>query len=127
MPSASSADLRCCTSKSGGTYSANITGVMASTLTRRTNPPDLRAISIAALIAGLARSVSARSTGTRIFLYMTAPLFSLRALQYDTFSEARLVEICLIWLQSQATLGSRIVQAGHIGNAAWTSHQRRNR
>src|SRR5215510_6723530 len=78
MPSASSADLRCWTSKSGGTYSASITGVIANTLTRRIDPPDVRAISIAVLIAGLARSVSARSTGTKIFLYMTAHLFSLR-------------------------------------------------
>src|SRR4029077_16496042 len=78
MPSASSADLRCCTSKSGGTYSASITGVMARTLTRRPAPPDVRTISIAVVMAGLVRSVSARSTGTRTFLYMTAPLISLR-------------------------------------------------
>src|ERR1019366_3443665 len=75
MPMASSADLRCCTSKSGGTYSASITGVIGSTLTRRTDPPDERASVTAASMAGLAKSVSARSIGTRICLYMTAPLF----------------------------------------------------
>ena len=38
--SASSADLRCCTSKSGGTYSASITGVSGSTLTSRIVPSE---------------------------------------------------------------------------------------
>src|SRR5579871_3152933 len=38
MASASSADWRCCTSKSGGTYSASITGVIGRTLSRRMLP-----------------------------------------------------------------------------------------
>ena len=42
MASASSAALRCCTSKSGGTYSASITGVSGSTLTNRIVPSDGR-------------------------------------------------------------------------------------
>ncbi len=90
MASASSDDLRCCTSKSGGTYSASITGVIGSTLTSRTAPPDARAIAHAAAIAGLANSVSARSTGTRTCLYMTAPLPSLFSEgDHGTFSRAR--------------------------------------
>jgi len=40
MPSASSDDWRCCTSKSGGTYSRSITGVIGSTLINRTVPPS---------------------------------------------------------------------------------------
>src|SRR5659263_120767 len=55
--------------------SSSITGVIGNTLTRRTDPPDERASVIAASMAGLAKSVSARSIGTRICLYMTAPLF----------------------------------------------------
>ena len=39
MASASSADLRCCASKSGGTYSASITGVSGNTLTSRIELP----------------------------------------------------------------------------------------
>jgi hypothetical protein len=89
MLSASSADLRCCTSKSGGTYSASITGVIARTFTSRTEPPDARAISVAVAMAGFARSVSARSTGTRILLYMTAPLVSLQGCDHAMFSAFR--------------------------------------
>src|SRR5215472_7360105 len=76
MASASSAAFLCCTSKSGGTYSASITGVSGSTLTKRIMPPDGPAIIKAVATAGLARSGSARSIGTRIFLYM-APSHSL--------------------------------------------------
>src|SRR6266446_1451198 len=76
MESASSAAFLCCTSKSGGTYSASITGVSGSTLTRRIMPSDGPAIINAVATAGLARSGSARSIGTRIFLYM-APSHSL--------------------------------------------------
>src|SRR6516225_974620 len=74
IASASSADLRCCASKSGGTYSASITGVSGITLIRRTMPPDCRAISTALAIAGLARSASVKSTGTRICLYIAVAL-----------------------------------------------------
>src|SRR5437763_15580253 len=76
MASASSADFRCCTSKSGGTYSASITGVSGSTLTSRMLPFDWFAIMMAAAMAGLASAPSVRSIGTRIFLYM-APSLSL--------------------------------------------------
>src|SRR5260221_10558716 len=76
MASASSAALRCCTSKSGGTYSASITGVSGSTLTKRIVPSDAAAIINAVATAGLAKSGSARSIGTRILLYM-APSLSL--------------------------------------------------
>src|SRR6476660_3337238 len=68
--SASSAAFLCCTSKSGGTYSANITGVSGSTLTKRIAPSDWPIIISAAESAGLVRSGSARSTGIRIVLYM---------------------------------------------------------
>src|SRR5262249_4540678 len=61
---------------SGGTYSASITGVSGSTLTKRIMPSDGPAIINAVATAGLARSGSARSIGTRIFLY-TAPSHSL--------------------------------------------------
>src|SRR6516162_5317977 len=76
IASASSAAFLCCTSKSGGTYSASITGVSGSTLTKRIMPSDGPAIINAVATAGLARSGSARSIGTRIFLYM-APSHSL--------------------------------------------------
>src|SRR3982074_3467163 len=66
----SPADLRCCMSKSGGTYSASITGVMGRTLSRRTLPPEAPTSETAVSIAGLASSTSARSIGTRICLNM---------------------------------------------------------
>src|SRR5579871_1222837 len=66
--SASSDDCRCWVSKPAGTYWASITGVIVSTLSRRTRPPATP-LSVAALaIAGLAYSASARSIGTRMFL-----------------------------------------------------------
>src|SRR5512144_2455008 len=68
-----------------------MTGVIARTFTRRTDPPELRAISTAVLIAGFARSVSARSTGTKILLYMTAHLVSLQGCNHHMFSWARYV------------------------------------
>src|ERR1043166_3740365 len=67
---ASSAELFCCTSKSGGTYSASITGVIGMTLTSRTAPLLPRASATAVSSAGLTNSGSARSTGTRILWYM---------------------------------------------------------
>src|SRR5262249_60712729 len=77
MESASSAALRCCTSKSGGTYSASITGVSGSTLMKRIVPSDGAATSSAVATAGLAKSGSARSIGTRILLYMAPSLCEL--------------------------------------------------
>src|SRR5919198_6106713 len=77
MESASSAALRCCTSKSGGTYSASMTGVSGSTLMKRIVPSDGAAIIIAVATAGLAKSGSARSIGTRILLYMAPSLCEL--------------------------------------------------
>ena len=44
IASASSADLRCCASKSGGTYSASMTGVSGRTFINRMVPPDSWAI-----------------------------------------------------------------------------------
>src|ERR1700709_2135590 len=68
MMSASSDEARCCTSKSAGTYSASITGVIGSTLSSRTAPLQVCDNVAAVAIAGLARSVSARSIGTRMDL-----------------------------------------------------------
>src|SRR5258708_40051493 len=72
--SASSADWRCWASKSDGTYFASMTGVIGNTFMSRPAPPDALASDTAVSIADLARSVSARSTGTRIFLNIVAPL-----------------------------------------------------
>src|SRR5580692_10685189 len=74
MVRASAADCCCWASKSGGTYSASITGVVGSTLSSRTDPPDAFASETAVSIAAFARSVSARSTGTRICLNIVLPL-----------------------------------------------------
>src|SRR5258708_2561946 len=71
--SASSADWRCWASKSDGTYFASMTGVIGNTFMSRTAPPDALASDTAVSIADLARSVSARSTGTRIFLNIVVP------------------------------------------------------
>src|ERR671937_229412 len=72
MASASSEVCRCWVSKSAGTYSASITGVIGKTLSSRTEP-FIDCDSVAAVaIAGLARSVSARSIGTRMDLNISA-------------------------------------------------------
>src|SRR5215510_11487913 len=72
MESASSDVWRCWVSKSAGTYSASITGVIGSTLRMRT-APFIDWDNVAAVaIAGLARSVSARSIGTRMDLNICA-------------------------------------------------------
>src|SRR4051812_36997797 len=68
MDNASSAVSRCWASKSAGTYSASITGVIGITLSRRTLPFQVCANVAAVAIAGFARSVSARSIGTSIDL-----------------------------------------------------------
>src|SRR3954469_7447362 len=68
MVSASSDEARCCTSKSAGTYSASITGVIGSTLSSPTEPLQVCDSVAAVAIAGFARSVSARSIGTRMDL-----------------------------------------------------------
>src|ERR1051326_8922959 len=70
MAIASSAAARSCASKSGGTYPASITGVVGSTLIRRTMPPASLTIISALAMAGLASSTSERSIGTRMRLYM---------------------------------------------------------
>src|SRR3954470_10337223 len=72
MARASSEVWRCCSSKSAGTYSASITGVIGSTLSRRTTPLQVCDSVAAVAIAGLARSVSARSMGTRMDLNICA-------------------------------------------------------
>src|SRR5947208_1646713 len=66
--SASSDDCRCWVSKSAGTYSASITGVIGNTLSNLTRPPEPPVNSAALAIAGFAYSASARSIGTRMFL-----------------------------------------------------------
>src|SRR3974377_1745555 len=65
MLSASSAAFLCCTSKSGGTYSASMTGVSGNTLTRRMLPFDCAAIINPAAIAGLASGATAGSDGNK--------------------------------------------------------------
>src|SRR4249920_1179924 len=72
MESASSEVWRCWVSKSAGTYSASITGVIGSTLRMRTAPLSACDRVAAVAIAGLARSVSARSIGTRMDLNICA-------------------------------------------------------
>src|SRR5262245_8220809 len=72
IDSASSEVARCWASKSAGTYSASITGVIGNTLSRRTEPFQVCDSVAAVAIAGLARSVSARSIGTRIDLNICA-------------------------------------------------------
>src|SRR6267142_489280 len=72
MASASSEVKRCWASKSAGTYSASITGVIGNTLSRRTEPLQVCDSVAAVAIAGLARSVSERSSGTRIDLNICA-------------------------------------------------------
>src|ERR1700722_7566156 len=78
MTSASSEAWRCWASKSAGTYSASITGVIGSTLRRRTVPCQVCDSVAAVAIAGLARSVSARSIGTRMELNISASLSAIR-------------------------------------------------
>src|SRR3954467_12437671 len=73
MVSASSDEARCCTSKSAGTYSASITGVIGSTLSSRTAPLHVCDSVAAVAMAGFARSVSARSIGTRMDLNIGRP------------------------------------------------------
>src|ERR1019366_4692437 len=72
MASASSEVWRCWVSKSAGTYSASITGVIGSTLRSRTAPLQVCDNVAAVAIAGFARSVSARSIGTRMDLNICA-------------------------------------------------------
>src|SRR5581483_1311496 len=74
MPIASAADLRCWLSKSGGTYSASMTGVIGSTLIRRTVLLFTFAIITAVSSAGLASLGSAKSIGSRMRWYMASSL-----------------------------------------------------
>src|SRR5215468_585062 len=88
MASASSEVCRCWVSKSAGTYSASITGVIGITLRIRT-VPFIACDSVAAVaIAGRARSVSARSIGTRMDLNISASTF---AGQRNTVLSQRLI------------------------------------
>src|SRR6187200_464476 len=81
MVSASSEVSRCWASKSAGTYSASITGVIGSTLSRRTMPLQVCDNVAAVAIAGFARSVSARSIGTRMDLNICASVFAISLTQ----------------------------------------------
>ena len=90
MASASSADLRCCTSKSGGTYSASITGVIGSTLTSRTEPPDVRAIVDRGLDGGLGQiGIGEVDRNQDLLVHDSAPLFRCEGGDHGTFSRAR--------------------------------------
>src|SRR5438445_12782180 len=73
MTSASSEVWRCWVSKSAGTYSASITGVIGNTFRRRTAPLQVCDSVAAVAIAGFARSVPARSIGTRMDLNISRP------------------------------------------------------
>src|SRR3954447_1288936 len=97
MASASSEVWRCCSSKSAGTYSVSITGVIGSTLSRRTAPLQVCDSVAAVAIAGFARSVSARSMGTRMELNICASWSS---------SQAVLQSSCLAIKQSCNQAGS---------------------
>src|ERR1700758_741679 len=83
IASASSEVCRCWVSKSGGTYSASITGVIGNTFRRRTEPFQVLDSVAAVAIAGFARSVSARSSGTRMELNICASLFSINPTPTD--------------------------------------------
>src|SRR4029079_13583393 len=72
IESASSEVARCWASKSAGTYSASITGVIGNTLSSRTAPLQVCDSVAAVAIAVFARSVSARSSGTRMDLNICA-------------------------------------------------------
>ena len=72
IASASSEVSRCWASKSAGTYSASITGVIGNTFSSRTVPFQVCDSVAAVAIAGFARSVSARSIGTRMDLNICA-------------------------------------------------------
>src|ERR1700682_2924523 len=82
MASASSEAWRCWVSKSAGTYSASITGVIGNTFSRRTVPLQVCDSVAAVAIAGFARSVSERSIGTRMDLNICASL-SVIDIAYD--------------------------------------------
>src|SRR5580704_5131514 len=83
IASASSEVCRCWVSKSAGTYSASITGVIGSTLSSRTAPLQVFDSVAAVAIAGFARSVSARSIGTRIELNICASLSVIKITYID--------------------------------------------
>jgi hypothetical protein len=72
---------RCWASKSAGTYSASITGVIGRTLSRRTMPLQVCDSVAAVAIAGFARSVSARSIGTRMDLNICASVSAISLTQ----------------------------------------------
>ena len=82
MASASSEVWRCWMSKSAGTYSASITGVIGSTFSRLTFPLQVFDSVAAVAIAGFARSVSARSSGTRMELNICASLLRISNLAH---------------------------------------------
>src|SRR5580700_10426274 len=105
MAIASSAEARCCASKSGGTYSASITGVVGKTLIRRIVPFDSFAIIRAVAMAGLASSTSARSIGTRMRLYMAGPLW---LSEYFVFCHG-------VEPRDTRTVGNQAGPANHIG------------
>src|ERR1700694_2607729 len=88
MASASSEVWRCWVSKSAGTYSASITGVIGITLRRRIMPFQVCDSVAAVAIAGFARSVSARSIGTRMDLNICASVSVFRLAQTGAAASA---------------------------------------
>src|SRR3979411_1864066 len=86
MASASSEVWRCWMSKSAGAYSASITGVIGNTFRRRTVPLQVCDSVAAVAIAGFARSVSARSIGTRMELNICASLSVISLAQIDALA-----------------------------------------
>src|SRR5713226_3993395 len=89
IESASSEVWRCWLSKSAGTYSASITGVIGNTLRSRTAPCQVCDSVAAVAIAGFARSVSARSIGTRMDLNICASLCEASVAQNEVLATRR--------------------------------------
>src|SRR5882724_8292481 len=96
MASASSEVWRCWVSKSAGTYSASITGVIGKTLSRRTVPFQVCDSVAAVAIAGFARSESARSSGTRMELNICASVLVINLAQFGHPDRQRLVARSLL-------------------------------
>src|ERR1700730_3928548 len=97
MASASSEAWRCWVSKSAGTYSASITGVIRSTLRRRTAPFQVCDSVAAVAIAGFARSVSARSIGTRMDRNICASVSP----DHDPINQIMISSLCLSMIFSE--------------------------
>src|SRR6201996_7119321 len=133
MASASSEVWRCCSSKSAGTYSASITGGIGSTLSSRTAPLQVFDSVAAVAIAGFARSVSARSIGTRMELNICASAsFSKPAYIEHTARLGRPLENSIVLFQKPRTGKAQQTSAAecHVGpvvDREVEAHQARGR